>query len=121
MTVTPYRNKGSLPQHNLRLILKSEVVTFWLKPQYLGSLSNVGVEGEREQDPGSEVIEVSEAKCDAFQNLDSVVAPLGKAVGQVKIECVEDVGFPVDQHLATGSELRDSQPVAGIQPVFQAF
>ena len=84
-------------------------------------MSNVGVRRQGEEDSGSEGMEVSEAEGDAFQSLDCVVAALLKAVGQVAVESVEYIRFPVDEHLATGFEFRDFETVAGIQPMIQAF
>ena len=78
----------------------------------LGSLSNVGVRAQREQNPRPEGTEVSEPEGDPLERLDCVVATLGKPIGQAKIESVEYVGLPAVSytHLepersgATGSE-----------------
>ena len=43
----------------------------------LGSLSNVGVRAQREQNPRPEGTEVSEPEGDSFECLDCVVATLG--------------------------------------------
>ena len=84
-----------------------------------GSLSNVGVRGEVEEDSGSEGIEVSEAKGQSLQDLDGVVAALSKPVGQMKVESVQDIRFPVYEHFAAGFELGEIEPVAGVEPAIQ--
>ena len=77
--------------------------------------------GKGEEDSGPESVEVTEAEGDSLQGFDRVVAAFRKPVGQMKVEGIQDIRFPVYQHLATGFELGDFEPVAGIQPVFQAF
>ena len=81
-----------------------------------GSLSNVGVRAQREQNPRPEGTEVSEPEGDSFECLDCVVATLGKPIGQAKIESVEYVGLPVDQRLAAGFEFGKFESVAGVEP-----
>ena len=59
---------------------------------FSGSLSNVGVRIQREQNPRPEGTEVSEPEGDSFECLDCVVATLGKPIGQAKISIkVEDL------------------------------
>ncbi len=84
-------------------------------------MSNVGVRVQREQDSSSEGMEVVEAEGHPLEGFNGVVAALGKAVGQVNVECVEYVGFPVEEHVSAFVELRQFQAIAGIQPAFQAF
>ena len=81
-----------------------------------GSLSNVGVRAQREQNPRPEGTEVSEPEGDSFECLDCVVATLGKPIGQAKIESVEYVGLPVEQRLAAGFEFGKFESVAGVEP-----
>ena len=61
----------------------------WLFVKY-GSLSNVGVRRQGEKDSGPESIEVSEAKSDAFQSLDGVVAALRSVICR---RCVQILRF----------------------------
>src|SRR5699024_8093478 len=82
----------------------------------LGSLSNVGVRAQGEQNPRPEGAEVSEPEGDSFECLDCVVATLGKPIGQAKIESVEYVGLPVEQRLAAGFEFGKFESVAGVEP-----
>ena len=84
--------------------------------EIFGSLSNVGVRVEREQDSGSERDEVSEAEGDSLEGFNGVIAALGKTVGQVNVKCIQDVRFPVDEHSAAGIEFGETQSVAGVDP-----
>ena len=55
-----------------------------------------------EQNSCPEGTEVSEAEGEAFEGFNGVVAALSKSVGQVNVECVQDVTLPVYQHFAAG-------------------
>ena len=86
------------------------------KSMKFGSLSNVGVRIQREQNPRPEGTEVSEPEGDPLERLNCIVATLGKPIGLAKIESVEYVGLPVDQRLAAGFEFGKIESVAGIEP-----
>ena len=83
---------------------------------FLGSLSNVGVRAQGEQNPRPEGTEVSEPEGDSFECLDCVVLYVYLFIGQAKIESVEYVGLPVDQRLAAGFEFGKFESVAGVEP-----
>ena len=51
-----------------------------------------------------------------FEGFNGVVAALSKTVGQANVECVQNVGTPINEHLAAGFKLWKIQVVAGFQP-----
>ena len=59
--------------------------------------------------------EVLVSKGSPFEHLDSVVAALGEAVGKADIKGIEDVITPVAQHPSAILELREAEPVAGVE------
>ena len=99
----------------LSLSLSKYVIIYRVKI-IIGSLSNVGVRADGEQNSCPEGTEVSEAEGEAFEGFNGVVAALSKSVGQVNVECVQDVWPPVSKHSAAGPELWEIQLVAGFQP-----
>lgn len=88
---------------------------------FFGSLSNVGVRGEREKDSGTEGEETAEAEGDSFEGLDGVVAAFRESVGQRYIESVEYVRAPVSEHPAAGIELMELESVAGVEESFESL
>ena len=62
--------------------------TFGVEEIKLGSLSNVGVRADGEQNSCPEGTEVSEAEGEAFEGFNGVVAALSKSVGQVNVEYI---------------------------------
>lgn len=69
-----------------------------------------------EENPCPESVKVSEAEGEAFEGFNGVVAALSKSVGQVNVECVQDVWTPVDEHFPEGPGLWEIQLVAGVLP-----
>ena len=128
MQYGPYSNYEDVPSHDLSM----DAITEWLDAlsfehelentefgacmRFSGSLSNVGVRADGEQNSCPEGTEVSEAEGEAFEGFDGVVAALSKSIGQVNVECVQDVWPPVGKHSAAGPELWKIQLVAGFQP-----
>ena len=63
-------------------------------------MSNVGVCSDGEENPCPESGKASEAEGETFEGFNGIVAALSKPVGQVNVECVQDVRPPVGEHTA---------------------
>lgn len=58
-------------------------------------MSKAGGESLRQTEPYSEGAETSEAEGETFEGFDGVTADLCKTVGQMNVECVQNVRPPV--------------------------
>ncbi len=61
-------------------------------------------------------MEIAEAKGNALEGFNAVIAAFGKAVGVRAVKSIEDVGLPVFQHPSACLEFGNMEPVVGIEP-----
>lgn len=62
-------------------------------------------------------MKIAEAKGNALESFNAVVAAFGEAVGVRTVKSIEDIVLPVFEHSSTNFELWKMQPVTGVEPL----